>query len=96
MVVITPYAKVRRPTTHGQIMNTQPACRNCKHHSRPGSVSICKLQDLRVRLDHLCDDFDFKAAGARSLTDDELESFQTLAPMTADGLKAWAKRNANR
>jgi hypothetical protein len=45
-------------------------------------------------LDYLCDDF--KNAGARALTDDELESFQTLAPMAAYGLNAWAKRHANR
>jgi hypothetical protein len=77
-------------------MKTQPACRNCQHHSGSRTISTCKLRGLRVRADHLCDEFDFKNGGQKALTEDDLESLQTLAPVTADGLSAWAKRNANR
>jgi hypothetical protein len=49
-----------------------------------------------VRLDHLCEEFDFKNSGQKALTVEELESMRTVSPTTADGLSAWAKRNANR
>ena len=75
-------------------MERQPACRHCQSQVRTGTGSLCKLRGLRVRLDHLCDDFNFKQAGAKALTAEELESLHSIAPMTADGLSVWAKKNA--
>jgi hypothetical protein len=75
------------------IMEFQPACRYCQHHSRPGSVSICKLRGMRVRADYLCEEFDFKNTGARTLTPGELDSLHTLTK-AADGHRAWDKKNS--
>jgi hypothetical protein len=49
-----------------------------------------------VRLDHLCEEFDFKNTGARMLTVDELESMQAIAPITPEGQRVWMKKNVNR
>jgi hypothetical protein len=38
---------------------------------------------LRVRADHLRDEFDFKSGGQKGLTVDELKSLQMIAPIRA-------------
>ena len=44
-------------------------------------------------MDDLCEEFDFRYGGVRTLTEDELEPSAIAAPLTNSGFTQWKKRN---